>query len=117
MSSTKKFKKNGHLPSKNPWRPSQKYLRKKCKKSKPGKKERKLKERMKIREKMKEQSKELNSMSTLAVLESNDIILPPLRSISRLSTMSPKPEKFKGANVFNINGSIRFTRSPRFDKV
>jgi hypothetical protein len=84
---------------------------------KARKKREEIEERMKIREKMKEQSKELNSMSTLAVLESNDIILPPLRSISRLSTMSPKPEKFKGANVFNINGSIRFTRSPRFDKV
>jgi hypothetical protein len=84
---------------------------------KARKKREEIEERMKIREKMKEQSKELNSMSTLAVLESNDIILPPLRSISRLSTMSPKPEKFKGANVFNINGSIRFTRSPRFEKV
>lgn len=84
---------------------------------KARKKREEIEERMKIREKMKEQSKKLNSMSTLAVLESNDIILPPLRSISRLSTMSPKPEKFKGANVFNINGSIRFTRSPRFEKV
>lgn len=65
---------------------------------------------------MKQKAKELNSMSTLAVLQSNDILLPPLRSISRLTTISPKAEKFKGANMFNVNGSIKFSRSPRFEK-
>lgn len=56
-------------------------------------------------------------MSTLAVLESNDILLPPLRKLSRLSTISPKRDsrdKFKGAQVFNVNGSIRFSHAPRF---
>ncbi len=41
-------------------------------------------------------------------------MLPPLRSISRMQTLSPKPSKFKGANLFNVNGSIKFTKSPRF---
>jgi hypothetical protein len=58
--------------------------------------------------------KELNSMSTLAVLQNNDIILPPLKSISRMTTLSPKNEKMRGANMFNVNGSIKISKSPRF---
>lgn len=75
-------------------------------------------ERMRARQEVKEKAKELNSMSTLAVLQSNDILLPPLRNLSRLSTISPKRdkdrEKFKGARLFNGNGSIRFSHAPRF---
>ena len=54
-------------------------------------------------------------MSTLAVLQNNDIILPPLKSASRMSTLSPKTDKTRGANVFNVNGGIKFTRSKRFE--
>ena len=54
-------------------------------------------------------------MSTLAVLQSNDILLPPLKSISRMTTLSPKRQRTKGAQVFNMNGAIRFSRSPRFE--
>ena len=55
-------------------------------------------------------------MSTLAVLQSNDILLPPLKNISRMSTLSPKKQKMRGAQVFNINGSIKFSQSKRFEK-
>ena len=68
---------------------------------------------------MREKAKELNSMSTLAVLQDNDILLPPLRNLSRLSTIIPKRDKnrdkFKGAQLFNGNGSIRFSHAPRFE--
>lgn len=53
-------------------------------------------------------------MSTLAVLESNDILLPPLKNMSRMSTLSPRKEKTKGARVFNVNGSIKIPQSSRF---
>ena len=71
-------------------------------------------ERMKVRQEIKERSKELNSMSTLAVLESNDILLPPLKNMSRMSTLSPKKIKTRGAQCFNVNGSIKFSHAPRF---
>ena len=49
-----------------------------------------IERRMKRRQEEKEKARELNSMSTLAVLQNNDIILPPLKSISRMTTLSPK---------------------------
>ena len=54
-------------------------------------------------------------MSTLAVLQNNDIILPPLKSISRMSTLSPKTDRTRGANVFNVNGAIKIPKSQRFE--
>lgn len=53
-------------------------------------------------------------MSTLAVLEENDIILPPLKSISRIETLSPKNDKSK-VILFNMRGNTKFTKSPRFE--
>lgn len=53
-------------------------------------------------------------MSTLAVLQENEIILPPLKSSSRMQTLSPKQLKHK-PQLFNVNGNVKFSKSPRFE--
>lgn len=62
-------------------------------------------------------------------LDLRDLILPPLKSrkmnsevnnSQRYSTLSPgkesKQDKFRSANVFNSNGRMIFSKSPRFDQ-
>ena len=44
---------------------------------------------MRKREEEKKRSLELASMSTLAVLQDNDILLPPLKNVTRRATLSP----------------------------
>lgn len=43
-----------------------------------------------------------------------------VNSTSRYSTLSPskegRQEKFRSANVFNSNGRMLFSKSPRFDQ-
>ena len=72
-----------------------------------------IEDRIKRRQEEKQRSKELASMSTLAVLQDNDIILPPLKSVSRMATLSPK-NKHTHFELFNSNNAIKFSKSPRF---
>jgi hypothetical protein len=73
-----------------------------------------IEDRIKKRQEERAKSKEIYSMSTLAVLQENDIILPPLKSSSRMQTLSPKNEKHKPL-LFNMNGNLKFSKSPRFE--
>ena len=73
-----------------------------------------IEERMRRREEEKWRSKELTSMSTLAVLQDNDILLPPLKSAVRKATLSPSHNSKNRLELLNNNHAIKFAKSPRF---
>lgn len=55
----------------------------------------------------------MKSLSTLAVLQENEIILPPLKV--RVQTLSPKQSVKTKSHQYNAVGSIKFSKSPRFE--